>query len=50
MYPDEEERRRVILEECLYFSEFNKINVYICKLLLDPDNKYKLNYNEGDTL
>lgn len=50
MYPNEDERSRIILENCLYFSEFNKINVYICKILLDPHNKYALNYNEGDTL
>ena len=50
LYEDEEERYRVIVEKCLYWSEFNPTNVYICKLLLDPFGKYKLNYNEGDTL
>ncbi len=50
LYEDEEERYRVIVEECLYWAEFNSTNVYICKLLLDPFGKYKLNYNEGDTL
>lgn len=50
LYEDVEERYRVIIEECLYWSEFNPTNVYICKLLLDPYGKYKLNYNEGDTL
>lgn len=50
LYEDEEERYRVIVEECLYWAEFNATNVYICKLLLDPFGKYKLNYNEGDTL
>jgi hypothetical protein len=50
LYEDEEERYRVIVEECLYWSEFNATNVYICKLLLDPFGKYKLNYNKGDTL
>lgn len=50
LYDDEEDRYRVIVEECLYWSEFNPTNVYICKLLLDPFGKYKLNYNEGDTL
>jgi len=48
--PDEEERRRTIVEECLYFSDINPTNIFICKLLIDPDNEYKLNYNEGDTL
>jgi hypothetical protein len=45
LYPDEKERKRVILEECIYFSEFNETNIFICKLLLDPKNEYKLNYN-----
>jgi hypothetical protein len=31
---DEKERRRVILEECIYFSEYNPLNVYICELIL----------------
>ena len=48
--PDEEERYKRILEECLYFSDINPMNIYICSLLLDPNNKYKLNSNEGDTL
>ena len=48
--PDEDERYRKIVEECLYFSDINSTNIFICKLLLDPTNKYKLNYNEGNTL
>ena len=47
---DDEERYRVIIEECLYFSDINKQNIFIAKLLLDPYKKYKLNANEGDTL
>jgi len=39
-----------IVEDCLYFSDINPTNIYINKLLLDPENKYKLNYNEGNTL
>lgn len=39
-----------ILEECLYFSDINSVNIYITKLLIDPDNQYNLNYNLGDTL
>ena len=31
-------------------KKVNPTNIFICKLLLDPNNKYKLNYNEGDTL
>ena len=47
---DEEERYRVIVEECLYYSDINKQNIFIANLLLDPYKKYKLNANEGDTL
>ena len=47
---NEEERYRVIIEECLYFSDINKQNIFIANLLLDPLKKYKLNANEGDTL
>ena len=52
LIPDEDERRRVIIEECLYFSDINSTNLFICKnIIFDPSNKgYKLNYNEGDTL
>jgi hypothetical protein len=48
--PDEKERYRIIVEECLYFSDINPTNIFICKLLIDPYNEYKLNYNEGNTL
>ena len=47
---DEKERYRTIVEECLYFSDINSTNIFICKLLIDPYNEYKLNYNEGNTL
>ena len=48
--PDEKERYKIIVEECLYFSDINPTNIFICKLLIDPYNEYKLNYNEGNTL
>jgi len=48
--PDEKERYRTIVEECLYFSDINSTNIFICNLLIDPYNEYKLNYNEGNTL
>lgn len=47
---DKEERHKFILEECIYFSDKNELNVFITKLLLDPEDKYKLNYHIGDTL
>jgi len=48
--PDMQQRYKIIVEECLYFSDINPTNIFIGKLLIDPDNKYKLNYNEGNTL
>ena len=47
---DKEERYKYIVEECLYWCDINKLNVFICKMLLDPDGIYNLKYNEGDTL
>ena len=49
-YPDEKKRYKRIVERCIYFSDINPTNIYICKLLIDPYNEYKLKYNEGDTL
>ena len=48
--PDDKLRYKTIVEDCLYFSDINSTNIFICKLLLDPYNEYKLNYNEGNTL
>jgi hypothetical protein len=47
---DEKERYKFIVENCIYFSDINNTNIFITKLLLDPYNEYKLNYNEGNTL
>lgn len=47
---DEKLRYKTIVEGCLYFSDINSTNIFICKLLIDPYNEYKLNYNEGNTL
>ena len=47
---DEKERYKTIVEECIYFSDINPTNIFICKLLIDPYNEYKLNYNEGNTM
>lgn len=36
-----------IVENVIYFNDINKSNVEYCKLLIDPNNEYKLNdYNE----
>ena len=50
LIPNEKERYKIIVEDCLYFSDINPTNIFICKLLIDPYNKYKLHFNEGDTL
>ena len=47
---DPEKRYKYIVEECIYFCDINKTNIFITKLLVDPYNKYKLNYYEGNTL
>lgn len=49
-YSSDEEKYRIVVEQCLYFSDINPTNIFICKLLIDPTGKYALNYNEGDTL
>tara|TARA_B110001452_G_C15238291_1_gene428752 strand:+ start:213 stop:4523 length:4311 start_codon:yes stop_codon:yes gene_type:complete len=48
--PNEKKRYKTIVEECLYFSDINPTNIFICKLLIDPYNEYNLNYYEGDSL
>jgi hypothetical protein len=50
LYPDEKERYKFIIEECLYWCDINPTNIFICKLLIDPYNEYKINYHEGNTL
>jgi hypothetical protein len=49
--PNETKRYKTIVEDCLYFSDISPTNIFICKLLIDPENNnYNLNYNEGNTL
>ena len=48
-FPDEEERRKHILEHMIYASELTPKNVFIYKKIFCGD-KYKLNIYEGDTL
>ena len=47
---DEKLRYKHIVEKILYFSDINPTNIFINKLLIDPNNIYNLNYNEGNTL
>ena len=47
--PDEEERKKHIIENMLYMSELNPNNTLVCKRVFCGD-KYKLNLYEGDSL
>jgi hypothetical protein len=49
-YPNEKKRYKIIVTKCLYFSDINPTNIFICRLLLDPYGEYDLNFNEGNTL
>ena len=48
--PDDSERKQFILEHRIYFADINPCNIFICKLLLDPNDEFKLNYYEGNSL
>ena len=48
--PNDEERKKHIIENMLYMSELNKKNVFICHEIFNVNGQYKLNLYEGDTL
>ena len=48
-FPDEDIRKRHILENMIYMAELNKKNVFICNQIFDGDS-YRLNLFEGDSL
>ena len=48
--PNDEGRKKHIIENMLYMSELNKKNVFISHQIFNMNNQYKLNLNEGDTL
>ena len=48
--PNDEDRKKHILENMLFMSELNKKNVFICHQTFNANNQYKLNLYEGDTL
>jgi hypothetical protein len=48
--PNDEDRKKHIIENMLYMSELNKKNVFICHQIFNMNNQYKLNLYEGDTL
>ena len=48
--PNDEDRKKHIIENMLYMSELNKKNVLITHQIFNMNNQYKLNLYEGDTL
>jgi len=48
--PNEEERKKHIVENMLYMSELNKKNVFIIHQIFNMNIQYKLNLYDGDTL
>ena len=48
--PNDDDRKKHIIENMLYMSELNKKNVFICHQIFNMNNQYKLNLYEGDTL
>jgi hypothetical protein len=48
--PNDEYRKKHIIENMLYMSELNKKNVFICHQIFNVNSQYKLNLNEGNSL
>jgi len=48
--PNDEERKKHIIENMLYMSELNKKNVFICHQIFNVNSQFKMNLYEGDTL
>jgi hypothetical protein len=48
--PDPVERRRVIVEECLYWTDINPFNVLVCNMLLNPLGTHNTKGYLGDSL
>jgi len=48
--PNDEDRKKHIIENMLYMSELNKKNAFISHQIFNMNNQYKLNLYEGDTL
>jgi hypothetical protein len=48
--PDEQERKKHIIEKMLFMGELNKKNCFVLKQIFNLNNKYKLNLYEGNTL
>jgi hypothetical protein len=48
--PNDEQRKKHIIENMLYMGELNKKNCFITQQIFNMNNQYKLNMYEGDTL
>jgi site-specific DNA-methyltransferase (adenine-specific) len=48
--PNEEQRKKHIIEKQLYMGELNKKNCFVIKQIFNINNEYKLNLYEGNTL
>lgn len=48
--PNDEERKKHIIENMLYMSELNKKNVFISHQIFNINSQYKLNIYEGNSL
>ena len=48
--PDNDKRKKHIIEKMLYYAEYTSMNVDVYKKLIDPENIYKLNLYCGDSL
>jgi len=49
LIPEPINRYKIIVEECLYFSDINPTNIYITNILINRP-VYKTKYNLGNTL
>ena len=48
--PNEEQRKKHIIEKQLYMGELNKKNCFVINQIFNINNEYNLNLYEGDTL
>uniref|UniRef100_A0A6C0H8F7 Helicase ATP-binding domain-containing protein n=1 Tax=viral metagenome TaxID=1070528 RepID=A0A6C0H8F7_9ZZZZ len=48
--PNEEQRKKHIIEKQLYMGELNKKNCFVIKQIFNINNEYNLNLYEGNTL
>jgi hypothetical protein len=48
--PNENDRKKHIIENMLFMSELNKKNCFIIKQIFNTNDEFKLNLYEGDTL